>query len=226
MAIDLVIFDCDGVLVDSEAISARMLVSELATRGVKIDLAYVAQHFLGRSYPVVMKQIRDNFGIELTAEFEAQYRQNLLVAFETDLRAIPGVKDVLNGLCRDYCLATSSSPGRVRRSLEIVGFDQKFEGRMTTAVEVERGKPAPDLFLLAAAKRGVPPDRCLVIEDSVTGVKAALAAGMPVWRFTGGSHLGGTGDSAGAIGAFANFEELHHLVPEIFSAKEADDIAT
>lgn len=225
MMIDLVIFDCDGVLIDSEDISARQLVDELAKRGVDIDLAYVAQHFLGRSYPVVMKQIRDNFGIELTAEFEEQYRENLLAAFETDLRAIPGVGDVLNGLRRDFCVATSSSPARVRRSFEIVGFDQVFEGRVTTAVEVERGKPAPDLFLLAAAKRGVPPERCLVIEDSVTGVKAGLSAGMKVWRFTGGSHLCGLGDSAGAIGTFANFEELPHLVPEIFTAKDSHDVA-
>lgn len=187
---DLVIFDCDGVLIDSEAISARMLIAELAARGVGVDLSYVAQHFLGRSYAVVLAQIRKDFRIDLPPDFEASYRVRLLDAFERELQIMPGVPDVLEALRVPYCLATSSSPARVARSLEIVGLAGSFEGRITTAAEVAQGKPAPDLFLLASERMGIAPGRTLVIEDSLNGVQAALAAGMTVWRFVGGSHLG------------------------------------
>ncbi|MDF2235441.1 HAD family hydrolase [Albimonas sp. CAU 1670] len=187
--IELVIFDCDGVLIDSEAISARMLVAEMKTRGIDIDLAYVARHFLGRSYPVVLKVIREDFGVDLPESFEADYRRRLLAAFETELTVMPGVTAALDRLATPYRLATSSSPARVARSLEIAGLAERFAGRISTASEVARGKPAPDLFLLAARKAGVAPERCLVIEDSENGVRAALAAGMEAWRFTGGAHF-------------------------------------
>ncbi|MFV0359929.1 HAD family hydrolase [Tropicimonas sp.] len=212
---DLVIFDCDGVLIDSELISARMLVAELAEWGVEVDLPYVARHFLGRSYPVVIAQIRREFGLALTPAFEADYRARLLAAFASDLREMPGVREVLETLACPYCLATSSSPPRVRRSLEIVGLTPYFTGRVWTASEVERGKPAPDLFLHAAARMGVAPGRCLVVEDSLNGVQAGLAAGMTVWHFTGGSHLRGVTfdepDLPRPHLRFASFADFYHL---------------
>ncbi|VAW10907.1 Hydrolase in polyol utilization gene cluster, haloacid dehalogenase-like family [hydrothermal vent metagenome] len=217
--IDLVIFDCDGVLIDSEMISARMLVAELANRNIDIDLAYVARYFLGRSYPVVLAQIRSEFGVELPVQFEADYRKRLLEAFEVDLRIVPGVRDVIAALNIPYCLATSSSPARLKRSLEIVGLGDVFGEKTTTAAEVDAGKPAPDLFLLAAKKMAVPPHRCLVIEDSVNGVRAGRAAGMQVWRFVGGSHLTGLDlgerQEAAEHRRFASFDEFFHLRPEL-----------
>jgi HAD superfamily hydrolase (TIGR01509 family) len=189
MVTDLVIFDCDGVLIDSEVISARMLISELHGYGVSIDLAYVSRKFLGRSYPTVLREVRETFGVILPDHFEADYRARLLAAFAADLRIMPGVGDAIASLTVPYCLATSSSPERLAHSLGLVGLDRLFAGRTFTASRVARGKPAPDLFLLAAAEMGASPDRCLVIEDSETGVRAGLAAGMEVWRFTGGSHL-------------------------------------
>ena len=188
---DLVIFDCDGVVIDSEAISARMLIETLAGYRVEVDRAYVARHFLGRSYPVVMAQIRTDFGIALPQGFEADYRTRLLAAFDSELTVMPGFTAVLDRLGVPYCLATSSSLERVARSLKIVGLAETFAGLLTTSSEVQRGKPAPDLFLAAAGKMGVQPDRCLVIEDSFAGIRAGLAAGMTVWQFTGGSHLAG-----------------------------------
>ena len=217
--IDLVIFDCDGVLIDSEVISARMLVAELATRNVQITMDYVAHHFLGRSYPVVLQQIRKEFGVDLPPEFETAYRASLLAAFESELKPVEGVRQVIEKLAADYCLATSSSPPRLAKSLEITGLTDLFAGRTTTASEVAHGKPAPDLFLLAAEKRGAAPDRCLVIEDSENGIKAGLAAGMQVFRFTGGSHLKElvkSGDAAaGAAQVFASFEEFFQLRPDL-----------
>ena len=147
----LLILDCDGVLIDSEIISARMLVEELAGRGVKIDLAYVARHFLGRSYPTVMEEIRRSFGIDLPPEFEAQYRDRLLAAFERELQIMPGVREMLDRLDLPVCVATSSSPRRVEMSLRLVGLWDRLGPVTFTAQEVTRGKPAPDLFLHAAA---------------------------------------------------------------------------
>ncbi len=213
------IFDCDGVLIDSEIISARMLVTELAALGVDIDLPYVARHFLGRSYPTVMKVIREGFGVGLPPEFEEQYRARLLAAFRRDLRIMPGVRAVLEQLALPWCVATSSSAGRARTSLEIVGLEGLVGSRLTTAAEVEHGKPAPDLFLLAARKMGIAATRCLVIEDSLNGIRAARAAGMNVWHFAGGSHLRGITDLVGAAdrpdAAFASFGEFFQIDPRL-----------
>jgi HAD superfamily hydrolase (TIGR01509 family) len=216
---DLIIFDCDGVLIDSEIISARMLIATLAAQGVAIDLPYVTRHFLGRSYPVVMAQVRREFGLDLPADFEDRYRDRLLKAFETELRIMPGIGAVLDRLAVPACVATSSSPKRVAMSLKLVGLESRFNGSVFTASEVARGKPAPDLFLHAAGRMGVAPDRCLVIEDSLTGVRAARAAGMAVWRFTGGSHMRDAlpDDPPDALPdrRFASFAEFFHIGPEL-----------
>ncbi len=219
--IELVIFDCDGVLVDSEALSARQWIRSLARHGVAIDAAHVARHFLGRSFPTVLKAIRQETGVALPEDFEARFREELMASFEAELKIMPGVQAVLDRLAVDFCVATSSTPRRLALSLGYVGLSDLFEGRMTTASEVERGKPAPDIFLRAAAKRGVPPERCLVIEDSAVGVEAALAAGMTVWRFLGGAHFAGAARAAALAPpagpaphlSFASFQEFFHLAP-------------
>jgi HAD superfamily hydrolase (TIGR01509 family) len=215
---DLVIFDCDGVLIDSEIISARMLVSELSKLGVTIDLDYVAKHFLGRSYPTVMSQIRAEFGLDLPPAFEDQYRETLLAAFETDLRIMPHVQDVLAQLDLPYCVATSSSPRRADTSLRLVGLGALTGARLFTSTMVAKGKPAPDLFLHAMSAMGaIEPGRCLVIEDSLNGVRAARAAGMQVWRFIGGTHLANRvleePDDARPDGRFASFADFFQTVP-------------
>ena len=215
---ELVIFDCDGVLIDSEIISAQMLVTELASLGVAIDLDYVTRHFLGRSYPTVMQQIRKEFGLDLPTAFEDQYRQRLMAAFELRLKVMPHVLSVLTTLALPYCVATSSSPMRAQRSLEIAGLAGLTE-RLFTSTMVARGKPAPDLFLHAAVVMGVDPSACLVIEDSLNGVRAARAAGMPVWRFVGGSHLAGRLEEEPADARpdlrFASFADFYAIDPAI-----------
>ena len=113
---DLVIFDCDGVLIDSEVISARMLIAELAGLGVVVDMAYVASHFLGRSYTTVMATIRQDFGLDLPGSFEDAYRTRLLAAFERELQVMPHVAQALRALSLPLCVATSSSPRRAARS--------------------------------------------------------------------------------------------------------------
>ncbi|SOB99465.1 HAD family hydrolase [Rhodobacter maris] len=216
-AFDLIIFDCDGVLIDSEILSAQMLIAELAEDGVVIDLDYVAQHFLGRAYPTVQAHVRTAFGLDLPADFEARYRARLMTAFEAEMQAMPGVASVLDRLRLHWCVATSSSRPRAERSLEIAGLRARVGTRLFTASQVAHGKPAPDLFLLAAREMGVAPARCLVIEDSVTGIRAAHAAGMEVWRFTGGSHLAGrdlaASEAPRASRDFSDFGMFGTLLP-------------
>lgn len=218
----LLIFDCDGVLIDSEVISARQLIEELKGYGVEMDMAFVSRHFLGRSYPVVLKEVRDRWGVQLPDRFEADYRARLLAAFERDLTVMPGVAETIRDLAIPYCLATSSSPERMRKSLEITGLSDRFADRAFTASEVARGKPAPDLFLHAATRMGVDPSACIVLEDSLNGIRAGLAAGMRVWHFTGGSHLKGLDltppEDAIPEMTFATFADLRAAHPALFAA--------
>ncbi len=219
----LFIFDCDGVLIDSEVISARQLIAELKGYGVEMDMAFVSRHFLGRSYPVVLQEVRDRWGVQLPDRFEADYRARLLAAFERDLAVMPDVVDTLRDMAIPYCLATSSSPERMRKSLEITGLSALFDGLAFTASEVARGKPAPDLFLHAAARMGADPAACIVLEDSLNGVRAGLAAGMRVWRFTGGSHLKGLDltppEDAIPEANYDSFRALRAAHPALFDAQ-------
>lgn len=210
--IDLVIFDCDGVLVDSEILSADVMIDELADLGIHIDRAYVRQRFLGRSWPTVVKAIRAGFDVPLPEDFEQRYRTSLLARFETDLKTTNGIEEVLAGMTLPFCVATSSSPPRVARSLAITGLDKYFTGRVFTASQVQNGKPAPDLFLFAASQLGATPARTLVIEDSLPGLTAAQAAQMPHLAYAGASHLRGMGvvmpEGVPAFDNWADFPQL------------------
>lgn len=187
--IELVIFDCDGVLIDSEILSATVLIEQLANLGIEIGFDHVQHHYLGRSFPKVAEEIRARYKRELPKNFEHKYREILLERFQAELQVTTGIKEVLANLGVKYCVATSSSPERVTHSLKMVGLAQYFDTNVFTASLVEHGKPAPDLFLYAAENMGIDPAKCLVIEDSLPGLQAALAAGMNVMRFVGGSHL-------------------------------------
>jgi HAD superfamily hydrolase (TIGR01509 family) len=218
--IALVIFDCDGVLIDSEVISASVLIEEAAAVGIRLTREYVRDHFLGRSFPTVAATIRAEFGRTLPVDFEARYRASLLERFETGLRLTPGVTDVIARLRVPYCVATSSSPPRLARSLAISGLDRWFAHRFT-ASEVARGKPAPDLFLHASARMGVAPADCLVIEDSRPGIEAARSAGMQAALYTGGSHMGGKGFDTGAdVVAFDDWAGFVDLWPDAIDRAE------
>ena len=186
---ELVIFDCDGVLIDSEVISTRTLLDTLATHGLDVDLGYIRKTYLGRSMTVVKTDYRRRMGCELSAAFEAEFLGRLFAAYRRDLAAIEGVHELLTNLTVPYCMATSSSLDRAMFSLEVTGLLPFFAGRIFCASMVEIGKPAPDLFLFAARALGTDPARCLVIEDSEVGLAAARRAGMAAWRFVGGSHL-------------------------------------
>lgn len=186
---DLVIFDLDGVLVDSEPISCRVTAAALTEAGIRLSEADVRERFLGTSTAEMLHEIEAEHRCRLPELFQERLRGRLLNAFEHQLEPIAGATAMLDALPLARCVASSSHPDRIRRSLELTGLLDRLAPHLFSATMVSKGKPAPDLFLLAATEMGADPTRCLVIEDSEVGVRAGKAAGMTVFGFTGGSHL-------------------------------------
>ena len=215
--IELVIFDCDGVLIDSEILCKRVLISMLHDLGVKIDDDYFDKHFLGKSYDSAKAQIAEDFNISLPVAFRDDYLTALLAVFAEELIPTPGLETILQRLVVRKCIATSSHPERVSFSLKTTALETVFNGYVTTSAEVTRGKPAPDIFLLAAEKMRVPPEKCLVIEDSDAGIEGALSAGMSVVKYTGASHLeGGVSSAFKGVPVIEHWRELPGLYPTLF----------
>jgi HAD superfamily hydrolase (TIGR01509 family) len=211
---DLVIFDLDGVLVDSEPISSRVTTAALAEAGVLISEADACDRFLGVSTASMLRTIEAEHGCRLPESFQETLRARVLQAFEQKLLPVAGVPAVLDALALKRCVASSSHPDRIRRSLELVGLLDRLAPHLFSATMVDHGKPAPDLFLLAAARMAAEPLRCLVVEDSEVGIRAAKAAGMTVFGFTGASHVRPETHAPRleAAGADAVFTEMTALV--------------
>lgn len=190
MTPELVIFDCDGVLVDSEALSVSALLGmiRLAGGSVSEDTAY--EHFLGKSMKSVREILGRDFGLEITDSQLTDMRVELMRRFREELKPIPGVKEMLPRLGLPFCVASSGTLDRIRYALDVTGLLGLMEPHLFSAAMVTTGKPAPDLFLHAAASMRAHPRKCLVVEDSPAGIAAARAAGMRVFAFTGGSHAG------------------------------------
>ncbi|TIS60234.1 HAD family hydrolase [Mesorhizobium sp.] len=190
MTPELVIFDCDGVLVDSEALSVSALLGMIALAGgsVSEDAAY--EHFLGKSMKSVREILGRDFGLEITDAHLTTMRAELMRKFREELQPMPGIAQVLPRLRVPRCVASSGTLDRIRHALDVTGLLGLLEPHLFSAAMVERGKPAPDLFLHAASRMGAVPQNCLVVEDSPAGIEAARAAGMRVFAFTGGSHAG------------------------------------
>jgi HAD superfamily hydrolase (TIGR01509 family) len=184
----LIIFDCDGVLVDSERIALSVLLDFIAARGTLIDEVEGYRHLLGRSIASNAEWLRETHGVDLDAAAQTDLRHTLFERFEAELEPVLGVVELLDGLGGPYCVASSSQPDRIRVALSLTGLIGRFEPNIFSASMVKEGKPAPDLFLHTAREMGAPPAQCLVIEDSPAGVMAAKAAGMSVFGFTGASH--------------------------------------
>lgn len=184
----LLIFDCDGVLVDSEPVSVAVLIDMLAHQGVEMTEEEAYQRFLGRSIASMTATLWEEYGIETDIDFLDHMRSALFERFRLELKAIEGMAETLDRLAMPRCVASSSQPERIRYSLGLTGLLEKFEPHIFSATMVKNGKPAPDLFLHAASRMGVEPANCIVIEDSPAGILAAKAAGMCVFAFTGGSH--------------------------------------
>lgn len=212
----LIIFDCDGVLIDSEAIACRVDAEEFSRLGFVLTAKDVADRFVGKTAGEMFATLQAEQGRPIPDGFETHLRERIHEAFQRELRPIPGVAETLAQLHMAVCVASSSGPERLEMSLEIAGLLGHFTPHVFSAHMVARGKPAPDLFHHAAAAMGQEPASCLVIEDSVAGVQAAVAARMRVFGFTGGSHCtaahGGRLEAEGAELSFGNMTALPGLL--------------
>ena len=187
-----VIWDCDGVLIDSEAIVCRVAIEALNAAGAAFTLEQYVSIFVGTAADAKIETIElveGLIGVRLTMELLDRIDQLELDALYREVVAIPGVAAVLEGLRVPTCVASGSRFARVERTLAVADLIHHFDGRIYSSAGLCPGKPAPDIFLYAAAQLGVAPEGCLVVEDSVHGIQAAKAAGMPVVAFTGASHM-------------------------------------
>ena len=215
LSFELIIFDCDGVLVDSEVLSCACLADIFGRHGASLSVEEVTDRFLGRSPSAIETYWKDTRGQGVPPGFFDEYRVHLVSTFRSALKPMPFADNVLQSLDRPSCLASSSDMDRLKLSLSITGLDVYFEDRTFNSAMVKNGKPAPDLFLHAADAMGCRPAGALVIEDSITGVQAGKAAAMTVWGFVGGSHCR-TRDVAAqltAAGADRMFDSLAELLP-------------
>jgi FGGY-family pentulose kinase/HAD superfamily hydrolase (TIGR01509 family) len=191
--IKLVIFDCDGVLVDSEPLAMRVLLELIAEQGIDIERDVAFGSYLGRSLASISESLNDSHGAHLSDASVAGMRDRLYALYRQELQPTGWIAEVVAGLGLPFCVASSSQVERIRLSLELTGLLPAFEGRIYSASMVRKGKPAPDLFLHAAEAMGVAPENCLVIEDSPAGIRAARAAGMRVFAYVGGGHAAEAG---------------------------------
>ncbi len=178
------------MLIDSEVIAARVEAGELTASGFPITAEAVTQRFLGVSDKDMRAAIEREIGRPLPDGYEARTAMLIEAAMADELQAIPGVREVVTGLPVPFCVASSSTHAKLKHTLGLTGLYDLFAPNIFSAIEVARGKPAPDLFLHAAARMGARPARCLVVEDSIAGIRAAMAAGMYPVGFAGGSHCG------------------------------------
>lgn len=211
MSYELVIFDCDGVLVDSELITNRVFTQMLNEIGISMTLQDVLERFVGRSMAYCWEAISEILGHKLPQKFIDEYKVRTAAILRSELRSVPGVETVIAGLTCPYCVASSGTHDKMQLTLSITGLLPKFLGRIYSVTEVARSKPFPDVYLYAAKQMGVAPASCAVIEDSPTGVRAGVAAGMTVFGYcavTPEELL----REAGASRTFAHMHELPTLL--------------
>ena len=212
MSFDLAIFDCDGVLVDTEPVANRVLVEVLADLGLPMELDECCQTFIGRSAPACCDIIEQRLGRALPSDFLREWEARAHAAFRAEVTAVPGVVEALEEITIPVCVASSGSHARMEITLGTTGLLSRLRSRIFSSADVSRGKPFPDLYLHAARTMGVSPSQCAVIEDTVVGVKAGVAAGMTVFGFAGGDHTAPAElERAGAV-IFYRMQELPRLL--------------
>jgi HAD superfamily hydrolase (TIGR01509 family) len=219
---DLIIFDCDGVLVDSERISNVVFAEMLGELGLHFTLPEMFETFVGRSMTACVEIIERRLGCPLPADFLPRLTQHTNAAYAAQLKPVNGVEMVLNTLDLPFCVASSGTVEKMRTTLGTTGLLKYFDGRLFSVTEVAHGKPRPDIYLHAARQMNADPARCLVVEDSPVGVEAGVAAGMTVFGYAEIMEprrlLG-----AGAMTTFRNMAQLPRLIAEHGSVSTAGE---
>lgn len=207
-----IIFDCDGVLVDSETLSAEAHARALTALGYNISREEAMLRFQGISEHQMYELIEADWGRSLPADYDNRYKATITDIYRSELQAIAGVHDAVDSIELPKAVASNSSEKMLDMKLHQVGLYDKFAPHIYSVSHVKRGKPAPDLYLFAASRLGIDPRDCLVIEDSLPGLRAAKAAGMRVFAFMGASHIGPKPyDKLLDEGALLTFDDMRHL---------------
>jgi HAD superfamily hydrolase (TIGR01509 family) len=208
---ELLIFDCDGVLVDSELITNRIFVGMLNELGLALPLDDMFERFVGRSMPQCLKMVAELLGDDVPEGFVDEFQTRIAAALRSELKPVRGIEEVLASMTLPFCVASSGTYDKMRLTLGLTGLLSRFQGKMFSVIDVANPKPFPDVFLYAAMQSGVAPAACAVIEDTPTGVQAGVAAGMTVFGFcahTPRQRL----IEAGAHHTFAHMRELPSLI--------------
>jgi HAD superfamily hydrolase (TIGR01509 family) len=222
---DLVIFDCDGVLVDSEPITSRVFTQMLNELGLAITVNEVFEQFVGNSLAHCLERARQLLKRDVPADFAHRYQRRAAAALEREIKAVPGIEEVLEAIQVPFCVASNGSLEKMRTTLGLTGLLPRFKDKLFSISEVARGKPHPDIFLYAAEKSGASPSACAVIEDTSTGVAAGVAAGMTVFGYCANMPAQRLLD-AGAHYTFDRMSELPGLLSDPVNRARGDSCST
>ena len=212
MRLRLVIFDCDGVLIDSEPIANRVFRDRLESAGLRMTLAEVMREFVGKTKDGCIVRATEMLGRPLPPRFGEEWDEALFRALQAEVRPVDGVPELLDAMMMPWCVASNGNRDRMMLALEAAGLGGRVAGKVFTAAEVRHPKPAPDLFLHAARRMGAAPADTAVIEDTPTGVKAAIAAGMVTFGYVGAPHSDATALAALGATTFASMRDLPALL--------------
>lgn len=205
---DLVIFDCDGVLVDSEPIANRVFAEMLGELGLHTSIEDMYANFVGHPMTYCMQLVEQRLGRAPPVDFEARLQERTFAAFESDgLKGMSGVIEALDQIAIPACVASSGELDKMKFTLGLTGLLPRFRDRLFSVTQVKRGKPAPDIYLYAAARMGVRPEKCVVVEDSPIGAQSGVAAGMSVLGFC--AHT--PAEKLIAVGVQRTFAEMREL---------------
>ncbi|MCH8061801.1 MAG: HAD family hydrolase [Chloroflexi bacterium] len=215
MAFEAVIFDCDGVLVDSEPIANRVFAEALTDIGLPTTYEQAVDDFMGLSMTACLQKVAQRLGTAMPQDFLADLTERTYKAFKNELQPVAGIVDALEEISLPMCVASSGEVSKMRFTLGLTGLLPRFDGRLFSATQVARGKPHPDIFLHAAKGIGASPERCVVVEDSVPGVRGGVSASMAVLGFAGGLTPAAELTKAGAT-VFFDMAELPGLLQSGF----------
>lgn len=205
-----VIFDCDGVLVDSEIIGNEILISMAKAYGLEMTIDQAMANFHGKSLKNCFQQIEEKINRKLPDNFEAEFRKQSFKAFRNELKAVKGVVDFINSLSVSYCVASSGPPEKITQNLTTTGLIDKFQNKIFSSYHINSWKPEPEIFLYAAREMGFSVEECIVIEDSVPGVIAAVKGGFKVYGYTNENNAKAM-EKEGAI-VFRSYVELAEML--------------